>query len=537
MKKIVDAFIFYNELDLLEIRLEELKDVVDYFVIVEGTLTFTGKPKPLYYYENRERFAAYRDRIIHVVVWDYPTTDNPWDREIHQRRAISRGIGQLSLQPDDIILITDCDEIPNSQTLSMIKTCRFHIYQDAIYSIFMKLYYYTCEWTTDRPWDKAKLLSYQRYQSIGCDPERIRRYQYTIIEHGGWHLSYFGGMPRIIDKLESFSEQQDNTLENKQKLKQCMKDGILHFNEEKLTFVSRHSNTNLPRPLIRNTEKEIPCIGFTFWEGAQLSILHYLTLLSFSKYNPDFSIRVYYSNKEDNFTHLSNTSEKNKIHASGFNFGEDKCISIEQLKTIPRLEMIPIDVEKEYNVPFETSPIHKADMVRIFKLYEHGGIWFDMDVLFIKPVPEHLFSGVNDIYYFTYHNTIATGLIASTPRNPSITVIYQQCMDKVKSSTINNDWQQFGPTLWKQCVDRQPHTFKKCIYLDNNEIYPYMWNEPHLFFFTNENHIQSNTWGIHWYNGNIDSRKFIDTFTFQPDSIDSSLSVFHSCLADLYQTR
>ena len=54
--EVYDCFIFYNELDLLEIRLKTLDSVVDHFVLVEATKTHRGKDKPLYFEENKERF-------------------------------------------------------------------------------------------------------------------------------------------------------------------------------------------------------------------------------------------------------------------------------------------------------------------------------------------------------------------------------------------------------------------------------------------------------------------------------------------------
>ena len=57
--KIYDCFTFFNELDLLEIRLNELNDVVDYFVIVEGKKTFQNNPKPLFLLENIDRFKKF----------------------------------------------------------------------------------------------------------------------------------------------------------------------------------------------------------------------------------------------------------------------------------------------------------------------------------------------------------------------------------------------------------------------------------------------------------------------------------------------
>ena len=73
--KIVDCFIFYNELDLLNYRLNVLNDVVDCFVLVEATRTFTGKQKPLHYAENKHLFEPFNHKIVHIVVDNFPFTD------------------------------------------------------------------------------------------------------------------------------------------------------------------------------------------------------------------------------------------------------------------------------------------------------------------------------------------------------------------------------------------------------------------------------------------------------------------------------
>ena len=71
-QKIIDSILFFNELDLLELRLEELYDHVDIFLIVESDKTFTGKPKPLFYKNNSNRFSKWSDKIHHYVVDDMP---------------------------------------------------------------------------------------------------------------------------------------------------------------------------------------------------------------------------------------------------------------------------------------------------------------------------------------------------------------------------------------------------------------------------------------------------------------------------------
>jgi beta-1,4-mannosyl-glycoprotein beta-1,4-N-acetylglucosaminyltransferase len=116
--RVYDCFTFFNELDLLELRLTELSGLVDRFVIVESTLTHMGAPKPLYYADNKERFAAFRDRIIHIVVDDMPDAaaeKDPWVREVGQRNAIARGLS--GARPSDRIIVSDLDEIPKPVAL------------------------------------------------------------------------------------------------------------------------------------------------------------------------------------------------------------------------------------------------------------------------------------------------------------------------------------------------------------------------------------------------------------------------------------
>ena len=72
MKKIYDCFLFFNELETLELRLEILNDIVDKFVIVESTVTFSGKEKKLFFNENKEKFKKFEDKIIHVIINDTP---------------------------------------------------------------------------------------------------------------------------------------------------------------------------------------------------------------------------------------------------------------------------------------------------------------------------------------------------------------------------------------------------------------------------------------------------------------------------------
>jgi beta-1,4-mannosyl-glycoprotein beta-1,4-N-acetylglucosaminyltransferase len=117
--RIYDAFIFYNELELLEIRLNELYDIVDRFVLVESDRTFTNLAKPLYFNESRERFSRFLDKIEYVFcrseIEDKPNHSDEeryrlgWAREHAQRTCIERGLNQA--RSNDIVILGDADEL------------------------------------------------------------------------------------------------------------------------------------------------------------------------------------------------------------------------------------------------------------------------------------------------------------------------------------------------------------------------------------------------------------------------------------------
>jgi beta-1,4-mannosyl-glycoprotein beta-1,4-N-acetylglucosaminyltransferase len=206
---LVDCFIFYNEIDLLKYRLNVLKDVVDFFVLVESTHTFSGKEKPLYYKENEAMFAEFKDKIIHIVV-DMPhkfpvSASNHWTNEHHQRNSIQLGLENLSLADDDIIIIADVDEIPDPNTLTELKGVDFDIA-----SLCMDFYYYNLNARFDTNWFHAKILKYSKYKSMNTTCDTIRHTRCNFITKGGWHLSYFGDAKFIQNKIRNFSHQEFN---------------------------------------------------------------------------------------------------------------------------------------------------------------------------------------------------------------------------------------------------------------------------------------------------------------------------------------
>jgi len=214
--KIVDCFIFYNELDLLTYRLNLLNNVVDYFIIVESTHTFTGKEKTLVFNENKHLFEHFSNKIIHIIVDDLPYKytnvtigyDDVWNNEFFQRNAISRGINYVKeLEQTDVIIISDLDEIPDPCTLDKIK--KGDIIVD-INILEMDLYYYNLNTRFSSKWTLCKIISYKKYYELNISCHDIRHTSCSKILKGGWHLSYFGDKYFIQNKIRNFSHQEFN---------------------------------------------------------------------------------------------------------------------------------------------------------------------------------------------------------------------------------------------------------------------------------------------------------------------------------------
>jgi beta-1,4-mannosyl-glycoprotein beta-1,4-N-acetylglucosaminyltransferase len=269
--KIVDCFIFYNELDLLNYRVNILNNVVDYFVLVESTHTHSGKEKELIYQNNKEMFQSFHHKIIHIIVDDFPykypninydnKSDNSdsWHNERFQRNCIVRGIQQLSLSltDDDVIIISDLDEIPDPTTLLKIKKNKINITLNALQ---MDFYYYNLNSKKEMMWCFSKMLLYKYFneliqKKITCSDIRLNNIYLNpieyIINNGGWHLSYFGDAHFIKNKLENFAHQEFNNKEytNVEKIEKRITTGVDLFErstDENLIMIPVKENAYLP---------------------------------------------------------------------------------------------------------------------------------------------------------------------------------------------------------------------------------------------------------------------------------------------------
>jgi len=138
-------------------------------------------------------------------VSDTPETNNPWVAERFQRNAIDNGLSKLKLNDEDLIIIGDVDEIPDTSTLTKIKNDGLKV----PINLEMDFYYYNFNCRNVNKWYSSKVVPYSVYKHFPC-PDRIRSSKCDSIKNGGWHLSYFGTPEFISNKLSNFSHQEFN---------------------------------------------------------------------------------------------------------------------------------------------------------------------------------------------------------------------------------------------------------------------------------------------------------------------------------------
>jgi beta-1,4-mannosyl-glycoprotein beta-1,4-N-acetylglucosaminyltransferase len=209
--KIFDAFPFFNELELLEIRLEELYDHVDYFVICESTKTHQNKPKQLYYLENKEKFKKFENKILHHI-FDPQIYPYQWYIENEQRNELKIPINKL-ISKNDYVLLSDADEIIDKKIIKQIKNNTLNFLKPK--TCVMQMSYNFINTVIKSPWHHAGwrgtvVIPAEFFLETGLHHWRKQKDELERIENAGWHFSFLGGAERIKTKIESYGHAEYN---------------------------------------------------------------------------------------------------------------------------------------------------------------------------------------------------------------------------------------------------------------------------------------------------------------------------------------
>lgn len=257
---LIDAFTYNGEQELLKVRLALLAPHVDRFVIVEADKTFRGKPKSKKY--NPEYFQEYSNQIAYYFITDLK--ENPissWENEILQRNALALGL--YGLDDDDIIMLSDVDEIPNPESIRLFD--RKQIYA----ALVQTNHCYRINWMVhDRSGhpvfiDASKIITYGCFKRYFRNFTALRWEKHTgpfrsfkrfylknkrqTIQNGGWHLSYMMSPEMIGEKLKSFSHAEFDTphVNNLDNIRQRINNRVLLTSEDE-TLIEQDIASQFP---------------------------------------------------------------------------------------------------------------------------------------------------------------------------------------------------------------------------------------------------------------------------------------------------
>jgi len=234
--KVYDCFKFFNEFDVLEIRLNELNDKVDKFILVEATRGQRNQDKPLYFNENKEHYAKFLHKIVHVVVDQFPEfeqigTSDWWGVENFQRNQIMKGLELCKPNDRDIVIISDLDEIVRNEKVDQLVKLIDKKKNDVVFGSFDQYGYFL-----NRKIPEKLYLSIAT--SWGCLSKYIgsaqgfrnlsgfvkghcangfetleyakkyhpkKRWAFARIENLGWHFTSIGDFAKHREKIKSYA--------------------------------------------------------------------------------------------------------------------------------------------------------------------------------------------------------------------------------------------------------------------------------------------------------------------------------------------
>jgi beta-1,4-mannosyl-glycoprotein beta-1,4-N-acetylglucosaminyltransferase len=231
--KVIDSFMFFNEFDILKLRLEYLNDIVDHFIISECNYTHSGKSKPYHLDEILDEFDDdIKRKIIHLKYepdisdYDFSNKDECnfesgfWKLERGQREHITQAIKQFS--PDDLFMVSDADEIPRKEIIQQLRQQKLE--ENFIATAKQELFYYNFGTFDNSLWNGTVFTTVSNALEKGCDFLRYKSNEFPLIENAGWHFSYIGDTERIRTKLQSFAHQEFNkdSITNDNNIKQAI---------------------------------------------------------------------------------------------------------------------------------------------------------------------------------------------------------------------------------------------------------------------------------------------------------------------------
>ena len=257
---------------------------------------------------------------------------------------------------------------------------------------------------------------------------------------------------------------------------------------------------------------QFPEILHLYWNGGPMSKLQVLTITSFHKLNPLWRIKIYIPDKK------SDNSDRFMNEYTGQDY-------FDVIKKLSYVNLITLNLN-DYNISYKLHDIHRSDILRYHLLYDEGGFWSDFDVLWLQPMNHfHKLKFVGSVpienagMFVTMHETIigfhSIGVLASIAKHPYYGNLINICHEFAERKNNNiSGHQEFGSSLLNELY---PHfnnvtaRFKDAIALHYETFYPYsVYNMELLYNQIDLSVLNDNVMAIHWFNGHVLSKQFVN---------------------------
>lgn len=264
---LIDAFLFFNEHELLRVRLDYLGQDVDRFVIVESEFDFAGRRKATHLtkeylqslpYAEKIQALSWRPSALQRIVIEAARTSKRsnllWMIQNWQRNAV---LGLMrDLRCDDIILFGDLDEFPSRDSLNEIRERVMP--DDQLLGFEQKLFYYNLSNLVQIDWRGTAVCNYRTFRKV--TPKYVRKLRNSIpIVGSGWHFSYFTEPMRIREKIAATAsvERQEFAMKlNQEEIADRVAGGLDIY--ERARFRRVDTEKLIPKSLRTSFERFLP---------------------------------------------------------------------------------------------------------------------------------------------------------------------------------------------------------------------------------------------------------------------------------------
>ena len=263
---LIDSFLYFNESELVELRIKYLNNIVDYFVVVEANITHQGKKKDWNFPRLLEgRLRDFSNKIqyhkLHIDLekikneesWiiDDVKGDDAWRIENFQRNYIKNACKNFS--NEDILIISDVDEIPSKNKLKFLKSSDFS--KIAPVALEQHLFHIDCNFVRLQSWRGSIVTNMEMCNTHSPHQLRRKRNRISHLTDSGWSFSSFGGPKKIREKLESIAHTEYNSDEfkNEKHIEHCQKTGADLFRKNVKT--KKVKKSSFPNDLLKLMEK------------------------------------------------------------------------------------------------------------------------------------------------------------------------------------------------------------------------------------------------------------------------------------------